>query len=66
MVKAVNIHGYYRPIMNDRHLKYNKFFTDGETNLTDSEDYTSHKTVRFILWGSNIGETYLIRDSVYA
>ena len=30
----------------DRGLNYNKFFIEGETSISDIDDYTSHNTIR--------------------
>ena len=46
MAKAENMGRYYRVLMDDRDLNYNKFFVEGETSVSDIEDYTSHNTIR--------------------
>jgi UDP-glucose 4-epimerase len=46
MAKAENMGRYYRVPMDDRDLNYNKFFVEGETRVSDIEDYTSHNTIR--------------------
>lgn len=46
MAKAENMGRYYRVPMDDRDLNYNKFFVEGETSVSDIEDYTSHNTIR--------------------
>ena len=46
MAKAVSIERYYRVPMDDRDLNYDKFFVDGETDVSSLEDYTSHNTTR--------------------
>lgn len=46
MAKAEETDRYYRVQMDDRDLNYNKFFNEGELNISGLEDYTSHNTVR--------------------
>ena len=46
MAKAESIERYYRVPMDDRDLNYDKFFVDGETDVSSLEDYTSHNTTR--------------------
>jgi UDP-N-acetylglucosamine 4,6-dehydratase/5-epimerase len=49
MVKAVDEDRYYRIPADNRDLNYNKFFTEGESDLTTTEEYTSHNTKRLNL-----------------
>lgn len=44
--KAEDMEQYYRVRMDDRDLNYSKYFTEGDPNEVDIEDYTSHNTVR--------------------
>jgi UDP-glucose 4-epimerase len=44
--KAEDIGEYFRVRMDDRDLNYSKYFTEGDTKEVDTEDYTSHNTVR--------------------
>jgi UDP-glucose 4-epimerase len=37
---------YYRVPMDSRNLNYNKYFIEGETNVSGFESYTSHNTDR--------------------
>ena len=37
---------YFRVKMDDRDLNYNKYFTEGDTEESSLEDYTSHNTYR--------------------
>ena len=46
MAKAEDLGRYYRIPADNRDLNYNKFFVDGETDISDAEDYTSHNTHR--------------------
>ena len=52
MVKAVDEGNYYRIPADTRDLNYNKYFTEGESKVTTTEEYTSHNTQRL-----NIEET---------
>lgn len=52
MVKAEDCGYYYRIPADTRDLNYNKFFTEGESKIFKTEDYTSHNTKRL-----NIEET---------
>lgn len=46
MAKAEDMVQYYRVPMDGRDLNYNKFFIDGEVNVSNFNDYTSHNTLR--------------------
>tara|TARA_Y100000991_G_C21962729_1_gene345293 strand:- start:988 stop:1998 length:1011 start_codon:yes stop_codon:yes gene_type:complete len=46
MSKAEDMKRYYRVPMDGRDLNYNKFFNDGEANVSVADDYTSHNTTR--------------------
>jgi UDP-glucose 4-epimerase len=37
---------YYRIPADNRDLNYAKYFSDGEMNISNAEDYTSHNTTR--------------------
>ena len=52
MVKAIDEGNYFRIPADNRDLNYNKFFTEGESKLTTTEEYTSHNTTRL-----SVGET---------
>lgn len=51
MAGAENLGDYYRVSPDLRDLNYGKFFDEGETKITDSEDYTSHNTERLDVEG---------------
>ncbi len=55
MAKAVDMGRYYRVPADIRDLNYNKYFIEGETEIADFEDYTSHNTERL-----NVEETVLL------
>ena len=46
MAKAEDVGKYYRIPADTRDLNYNKFFTEGESKVTQVEEYTSHNTQR--------------------
>jgi len=51
MSKAEDMKRYYRVPMDGRDLNYNKFFDDGEANVSVTDDYTSHNTTRLDVSG---------------
>lgn len=46
MAHATDMGGYYRIPADNRDLNYAKFFSEGETAISELEDYTSHNTHR--------------------
>ncbi|WP_050426110.1 polysaccharide biosynthesis protein [Bradyrhizobium tropiciagri] len=46
MVRAEDLGGYYRIPADSRDLNYNKYFVEGETEISEVDDYTSHNTYR--------------------
>jgi UDP-glucose 4-epimerase len=46
LVKAVDCGDYYRIVPDDRGLNYNKYFTEGEEQISTQEDYSSHNAKR--------------------
>ena len=46
MVKAEDMDEYFRIPADTRDLNYNLYFSDGETKLTDADEYHSHNTDR--------------------
>ena len=44
MAHAVDMGGYYRIPADNRDLNYAKYFSEGEKNISELEDYTSHNT----------------------
>jgi len=44
MARAEDCGRFYRVAADARDLNYAKFFTDGETNISAADDYTSHNT----------------------
>jgi len=51
MAKAIDMGDYYRIPADNRDLNYGKFFTEGETRVSEVEDYTSHNTHRLDVEG---------------
>ena len=52
MVKAEDLGNFYRIPADTRDLNYNRFFIEGEAQISQMEEYTSHNTARL-----NIEET---------
>ena len=46
MVRAEDLGGYYRIPADSRDLNYDKYFIEGETEISRFDDYTSHNTRR--------------------
>jgi len=51
MAKAIDLGDYFRIPADTRDLNYGKFFTEGETKVSEVEDYTSHNTHRLDVEG---------------
>jgi UDP-glucose 4-epimerase len=49
MAKAVDLENYYRIPCDERNLNYDKYFIEGQKNITDVLDYHSHNTHRLDL-----------------
>ena len=49
MVRAEDLDSYFRIPADNRDLNYDKFFTEGEPNVSEYESYTSHNTNRLSL-----------------
>ena len=46
MAHAIDMGGYYRIPADNRDLNYAKYFSEGETDISILDDYTSHNTRR--------------------
>jgi UDP-glucose 4-epimerase len=46
MVKAIDEGNYFRIPADTRDLNYNKYFTEGESQVNKAEEYNSHNTTR--------------------
>ena len=51
MAKAIDMGNYYRIPCDNRDLNYDKFFTEGNEELSIIEDYHSHNTHRLDVEG---------------
>jgi len=51
MVAAEDLGGYYRIPPDLRDLNYDKFFEQGEVQISDAEEYNSHNTTRLDISG---------------
>ncbi len=49
MSKAEDLPGYYRIPADTRDLNYEKYFSNGESKLTEADDYTSENTMRLTI-----------------
>ena len=45
-VKSIDMGEFYRIPMDDRDLNYDKYFIDGDSTISNAEDYTSHNSQR--------------------
>jgi UDP-glucose 4-epimerase len=68
MARSDNLERYFRIPADSRDLNYDKYFVEGETSMSQSEDYTSHNTRRLNV--EQVKEVLLkldlIRDAVNA
>ena len=55
MARVEDMGRYYRIPSDDRDLNYAMYFTDGESKISNLEDYTSHNTERL-----NVAEIKLL------
>ena len=51
MSKAIDMGEYFRIPADNRNLNYGKYFTEGESKVSEVEDYTSHNTQRLSVEG---------------
>jgi UDP-glucose 4-epimerase len=51
MARAEDLGGYYRIPADSRDLNYDKYFVQGEKEISVAEDYTSHNTTRLDIEG---------------
>ncbi len=68
MARADDLGDYYRIPADSRDLNYDKYFVEGETKISEIDDYTSHNTRRL-----NVGQVKavlmkldIIREAVHA
>jgi len=62
MAKAEDMGNYYRVPADNRDLNYNKYFIEGETLISELDDYTSHNTRRLSI--QEVKELLLTLDYV--
>lgn len=46
MARSIDLGGHYRIPADNRDLNYNKFFVEGQVEISEIDDYTSHNTRR--------------------
>jgi UDP-glucose 4-epimerase len=51
MYHADDLGGYYRIPLDNRNLNYNKYFFEGDQDVSEAEDYNSHNTERLDVAG---------------
>jgi UDP-glucose 4-epimerase len=62
ITRAEDLGGYYRIPCDERDLNYGKYFTEGEKQVSEAEDYHSHNTERLSI--EKIKEVLLKRDFI--
>ena len=62
MAKAEDMGRYFRIPADNRDLNYNKYFVEGETKISDIDDYTSHNTERLTV--DQVKQTLLTLDFI--
>jgi UDP-glucose 4-epimerase len=68
MARAEDLGGYYRIPADSRDLNYNKYFVEGETEISEIDDYTSHNTNRLSIGEMKdvLMQLEIVRDAVRA
>ncbi|WP_291993473.1 polysaccharide biosynthesis protein [Candidatus Accumulibacter sp. ACC003] len=68
MARAEDLQGYYRIPADSRDLNYNKYFVEGETEISELDDYTSHNTQRLDIEGvkKTLLQLDIIREALNA
>ncbi|BDT60631.1 UDP-glucose 4-epimerase [Massilia varians] len=66
MARSEDLGDYYRIVADSRDLNYNKYFVEGETEISELDDYTSHNTRRLNVHGvkETLMRLTLIREAV--
>lgn len=62
MAKAEDMGRYFRIPADNRDLNYNKYFVEGETRISEIDDYTSHNTERLTI--DQVKQTLLKLDFI--
>jgi UDP-N-acetylglucosamine 4,6-dehydratase/5-epimerase len=68
MARAQDLGGYYRIPADSRDLNYNKYFVEGETEISRIDDYTSHNTHRLSVAQVKevLMQLQIVREAVHA
>lgn len=68
MARAEDLGGYYRVPADSRDLNYAKYFVEGETEVSQLDDYTSHNTLRLDVEGvkQTLLKLDIIREAINA
>ena len=68
MARAEDLKDYYRIPADSRDLNYDKYFVQGETRISQAEDYTSHNTRRLDVEGVKrvLMQLDLVREVAHA
>lgn len=68
MARAQDLGGYYRIPADSRDLNYNKYFVEGETEISRIDDYTSHNTRRLSVAQVKevLMQLQIVREAVHA
>lgn len=68
MVRSEDLGGYYRIPADSRDLNYDKYFVEGETKMSQFEDYTSHNTRRLDVAGVKelLMKLDMVREAIHA
>lgn len=66
MARAIDLGRYYRIPADTRDLNYGKFFVEGETSISQLDDYTSHNTDRLDIEGvkHTVGALAEVQDAM--
>jgi UDP-glucose 4-epimerase len=62
MAKSIDMGNYYRIPCDERNLNYDKYFVEGQTDMSKAEDYHSHNTHRLTI--DEMKELLLKLDSI--
>jgi UDP-N-acetylglucosamine 4,6-dehydratase len=68
MARADDMGGYYRVPADSRDLNYNKYFVEGQTDISTIDDYTSHNTRRLNVEQVKevVGKLDIVREAMNA
>ena len=68
MARAEDLGNYYRILADSRDLNYDKYFVEGQTRISQLDDYTSHNTQRLDVGGVKqvLMQLELVREALHA